>query len=151
MSDTLEIAVIRLPSAAGLPLPQYQTAGAAGMDILAAVEHDVPLAPGAIERVPTGLVVAIPAGWEAQLRPRSGLAVKHGVTLPNAPATIDADYRGEILVALINLGRETFVVTRGMRVAQIVFARVGSAVWHEVSELAPTARGGSGFGHTGLG
>ena len=120
------------------------------MDVLAAVQSDLRIEPGSIERVPTGLVIAIPAGWEAQLRPRSGLAVTHAVTLPNAPATIDSDYRGEILVPLINLGRSAFVVQRGMRIAQIVFARVGAAAWNEVSELSPTVRGGSGFGHTGL-
>jgi dUTP pyrophosphatase len=150
MPDTLKVDLLRLPSSAGLSLPTYQTEGAAGMDLLAAVQGDLRIEPGSIERVPTGLVIAIPAGWEAQLRPRSGLAVRHAVTLPNAPATIDSDYRGEILVPLINLGRSVFVVQRGMRIAQIVFARVGAAAWNEVSELSPTVRGGSGFGHTGL-
>lgn len=150
MPETLRVDVVRLPSSAGLSLPAYQSAGAAGMDVLAAVESDLRIEPGSIERVPTGLTIAIPAGWEAQVRPRSGLAVTHAVTLPNSPATIDSDYRGEILIPLINLGREAFVVQRGMRIAQIVFARVGAAAWNEVSELTPTVRGESGFGHTGL-
>ena len=150
MPETLRVDVVRLPSSAGLPLPSYQTAGAAGMDALAAVENDLRIEPGSIERVPTGLLIGIPIGWEAQLRPRSGLAVQHAITLPNSPATIDSDYRGEIVVPLINLGRQAFVVERGMRIAQLVFGRVGAAEWSEVSELGPTARGGSGFGHTGL-
>ena len=150
MIETLQVDVVRLPSSAGLSLPAYQTAGAAGMDLVAAIESELTLEPGAIARVPTGLMIAIPQGWEAQIRPRSGIAVQHGVTLPNAPATIDADYRGEIQVPLINLGRSAFVVQRGMRIAQIVFGRVGAASWHEVSELKPTSRGEAGFGHTGL-
>jgi dUTP pyrophosphatase len=150
MPETLRVDVVRLPSSAGLSLPAYQSAGAAGMDVLAAVESDLRIEPGSIERVPTGLTIAIPSGWEAQVRPRSGLAVTHAVTLPNSPATIDSDYRGEVLIPLINLGREAFVVQRGMRIAQIVFARVGAAAWNEVSELTPTVRGESGFGHTGL-
>jgi dUTP pyrophosphatase len=150
MSESLHVDIVRLPASEGLELPKYQTAGAAGMDVVAAVVDPVSIAPGAIARIPTGLVIAIPSGWEAQLRPRSGLAVKHAVTLPNAPATIDSDYRGEIQVPLINLGAETFVVERGMRVAQIVFARVGAARWNEVTELTTTDRGQSGFGHTGL-
>jgi dUTP pyrophosphatase len=150
MRETLTVDLVRLPSSAGLSLPAYQTQGAAGMDIVAAVESDITIDPGAIERIPTGLIIAIPVGWEAQIRPRSGLAVKHAITLPNAPATIDSDYRGEILVPLINLGRSAFLVQRGMRIAQMVFARVGAAAWNEVSELGQTARGESGFGHTGL-
>lgn len=133
-----------------LPLPGYQTAGSAGMDILAALTKDIDLQPGTVAMIPTGLAIAIPQGWEAQIRPRSGLAVQHGVTLPNAPATIDSDYRGEIVVPLINLGHLPFVVSRGMRVAQLVFARVSRATWVEVQDLTPTDRGSSGFGHTGL-
>jgi dUTP pyrophosphatase len=148
--DTLEVQVVRLPSAAGLSLPQYQTAGAAGMDLVAAVDADLIIEPGSIGRVPTGLTIAIPPGWEAQIRPRSGLAVTHGITLPNAPATIDADYRGEIQVPLINLGKRGFTVQRGMRIAQMIFARVGAAVWREVIELPASDRGGAGFGHTGV-
>jgi len=150
MPDTLRVDVVRLPSSDGLSLPQYQTAGAAGMDVLAAVTDPITIQPGAIVRIPTGLIIAIPTGWEAQLRPRSGIAVKHAVTLPNALATIDSDYRGEVQVPLINLGTQPFVVERGMRIAQMIFARVGAATWNEVTELTSTARGESGFGHTGL-
>ena len=120
------------------------------MDVLAAVQSDLRIEPGSIERVPTGLVIAIPAGWEAQLRPRSGLAVTHAVTLPNAPATIDSDYRGEIRVPLINLGREAFRVSRGMRIAQFVVAPVQRVAWDEVETLPATGRGGQGFGHSGV-
>ena len=120
------------------------------MDILAAVPVGVTIQPGEITLVPTGLTMAIPMGWECQIRPRSGLAVKHGISLPNTPATIDADYRGEILVPLINLGRVPFTVERGMRVAQLVFAPVAVARWVTVDELPPTTRADGGFGHTGL-
>jgi len=148
--ERVQIAVKRLPSSAGLALPAYQTAGAAGMDLVAAVTASVMLQPGEIARIPTGLTIAIPAGWEAQIRPRSGLAVKHGITLPNAPATIDSDYRGEIQVPLINLGPIAFTVERGMRIAQMIFARVGAAAWVEVDELPSSSRGEAGFGHTGI-
>lgn len=148
--QTLAIEIKRLPAAAGLPLPEYKTPGAAGMDVLAAVGADVTIQPGEITLVPTGLTIAIPSGWECQIRPRSGLAVKHGISLPNTPATIDSDYRGEILVPLINLGRTAFVVQRGMRVAQLVFAQVTAAHWLEVEELPATSRAEGGFGHTGL-
>lgn len=149
-TETVQIAVKRLPASAGLALPAYQTAGAAGMDLVAAVETSVLLQPREITRIPTGLTIAIPPGWEAQIRPRSGIAVKHGVTLPNAPATIDSDYRGEILVPLINLGPIAFTIERGMRIAQVIFARVGAATLIEVDELPTTERGESGFGHTGI-
>ena len=139
----------RLPHSEGLPLPAYQTAGAAGMDLHAAVTDNVVLDPGSIALVPTGLEIAIPDGFEAQVRPRSGLAVKHGISLPNTPATIDSDYRGEIRVPLINLGREAFVVSRGMRIAQLVVAPVMRVAWQEVAELPATARAGGGFGHSG--
>ena len=139
----------RLPHAEGLPLPAYQTAGAAGMDLHAAVSDNVVVDPGSIVLVPTGLEIAIPSGFEAQVRPRSGLAVKHGISLPNTPATIDSDYRGEIRVPLINLGRETFVVSRGMRIAQLVVAPVMRVAWEEVAELPSTARAAGGFGHSG--
>jgi dUTP pyrophosphatase len=139
----------RLPHSEGLPLPAYQTAGAAGMDLHAAVTDNVVVDPGSIVLVPTGLEIAIPDGFEAQVRPRSGLAVKHGISLPNTPATIDSDYRGEIRVPLINLGREAFVVSRGMRIAQLVVAPVTRVAWQEVSELPATARAGGGFGHSG--
>lgn len=148
--DHVQIAVKRLPASAGLALPAYQTSGAAGMDLVAAVEQSITLQPGEIEKIPTGLTLAIPRGWEAQIRPRSGLAVKHAITLPNAPATIDSDYRGELLVPLINLGREAFTIDRGMRIAQMIVARVAAATWIEVEELPSTERGESGFGGTGL-
>jgi len=120
------------------------------MDLHAAVDHEVRLEPGTIVLVPTGLEVAIPSGFEGQVRPRSGLAVKHGLSLPNTPATIDSDYRGEIRVPLINLGREPFVVTRGMRIAQFVVAPVVRVSWDEVEELPTTSRAAGGFGHSGV-
>src|SRR3954468_7607390 len=126
------------------------TDGAAGMDLHAAVDTDLSIDPGAIVLVPTGLAVAIPNGFEGQVRPRSGLAAKHGISLPNTPATIDADYRGEIRVPLINHGREPFVVSRGMRIAQLVIAPVVRVTWDEVVELQATDRGGKGFGHSGV-
>ncbi|HEY2907365.1 MAG TPA: dUTP diphosphatase [Vicinamibacterales bacterium] len=146
----LRIQIRRLTSSAGLPLPAYQTAGAAGMDLHAAVHADVVLQPGDITLIPTGLEIAVPAGHEAQVRPRSGLAVKHGISLPNTPATIDSDYRGEIRVPLINLGREPFTVTRGMRIAQMIVAPVSRVAWDEVPDLAETARAKGGFGHSGV-
>jgi dUTP pyrophosphatase len=149
-SRALTLDIRRLPHADGLPLPAYMTAGAAGMDLHAAVDADVIIGPGDIALVPTGLEVAIAAGFEGQVRPRSGLAVKHGISLPNTPATIDADYRGEIRVPLINLGREPFVVSRGMRVAQLVIAPVARVSWREVDELPVTARAAGGFGHSGV-
>jgi len=147
---TLILQLRRLPHSEGLPLPTYMTAGAAGMDLYAAVTDDVRIDAGSIVLVPTGLEIAIPSGFEAQVRPRSGLAVKHGISLPNTPATIDADYRGEIRVPLINLGAQPFSVTRGMRIAQFVVAPVVQVAWDEVSELPVTARGGQGFGHSGV-
>jgi dUTP pyrophosphatase len=146
----LTVQIRRLPSSAGLDLPAYMTSGAAGMDLYAAVSDDVAIEAGAIVLVPTGLEVAIPEGFEGQVRPRSGLAVKHGISLPNTPATIDADYRGEIRVPLINLGREVFRVSRGMRIAQLVVAPVARVAWDEVDELPATRRGGRGFGHSGV-
>jgi len=145
----LTMQVRRLPHSEGLPLPAYQTAGAAGMDLHAAVSDNVVIDPGSIALVPTGLEIAIPEGFEAQVRPRSGLAVKHGISLPNTPATIDSDYRGEIRVPLINFGRETFIVSRGMRIAQLVVAPVMRVAWEEVVELPSTARAAGGFGHSG--
>jgi len=147
MALTLQIR--RLPHSIGLPLPTYMTDGAAGMDLHAAVDDDVRIEAGRIVLIPTGLEVAIAGGFEGQVRPRSGLAVKHGISLPNTPATIDADYRGEIRVPLINLGREVFVVTRGMRIAQFVIAPVVRVTWDEVAELPATVRAGRGFGHSG--
>ena len=147
---TVTVAIRRLPAADGLPLPAYMTAGAAGMDLHAAVDEEVTIEPGAIVLVPTGFAIAIPDGFEAQVRPRSGLAVKHGISLPNTPATIDSDYRGEIRVPLINLGRDAFQVTRGMRIAQLVVAPVARVTWTEEEELPPTGRAGGGFGLSGV-
>ncbi len=147
------IALTRLPHAEGMPLPGYETPGAAGMDLRAAVADDEPLtlAPGARAMVPTGLCIALPAGFEAQVRPRSGLAAKAGITCLNTPGTIDSDYRGEIKVILINLGAQDFVIRRGDRIAQMVIAPVVQASWREVDSLDETARGAGGFGSTGAG
>ena len=141
----------RLPHGEGLPLPAYQTAHAAGLDLAAAVGADAPvaLAPGARSLIPTGFAIALPVGFEAQVRPRSGLAAHHGVTVLNAPGTIDADYRGEIQVILVNLGSEPFTVTRGLRIAQLVIAPVARATVTEADALGDTARGTGGFGSTG--
>ncbi len=147
---SLTVQIRRLPSSDGLALPVYMTPGAAGMDLHAAIVDDVLIEPGSIVLVPTGLEVAIPEGFEGQVRPRSGLAVKHGISLPNTPATIDADYRGEIRVPLINLGREVFRVSRGMRIAQFVVAPVVRVTWDEVAALPVTDRGSGGFGHSGV-
>ena len=146
-----QLRVRRLPHGAGLPLPAYQTAHAAGLDLAAAVPADAPvtLAPGARGLIPTGFAIALPEGFEAQVRPRSGLAAHHGVTVLNTPGTIDADYRGEIQVILINLGAEPFVVTRGLRIAQLVIAPVVRATLVEADTLDDTARGAGGFGSTG--
>jgi len=145
------IAVRRLPHGEGLPLPAYETDQAAGMDLRAAVPEDEPLtlAPGERAAAPTGLAMALPAGFEAQVRPRSGLALKAGITCLNTPGTIDADYRGEVKVILINLGQEPFVIRRGERIAQMVVAPVVQATWAEVDDLDETARGAGGFGSTG--
>jgi dUTP pyrophosphatase len=148
--ETVEIEVVRLAHAHDLALPDYATAAAAGADLLAAVDQDIELAPLERKIVPTGISIALPVGFEAQVRPRSGLAAKNGVTLVNSPGTIDADYRGEIGVILINLSKETFRISRGMRIAQLVVARHARAVWREVSELDRTARGAGGFGSTGV-
>lgn len=144
---SIKVEVKRLPHSAGLPLPAYATEGAAGMDVVSA--ESVTLAPGARHAVATGLALAIPAGYEVQVRPRSGLALKHGITVPNTPGTIDSDYRGELKVILINLGSEPFVIQRGDRVAQLVLAPVVQAAWDEVGELDATERGEGGFGSTG--
>lgn len=146
---SLTIKVTRLPHAEGLPLPSYATEGAAGMDLLAAVTAPVTILPGGRALIPTGLRLAIPAGHELQVRPRSGLALKNGITLPNSPGTIDEDYRGELGVIILNAGTEAFTVERGMRIAQAVLAPVTRAAWDEVSELPDTTRGTGGFGSTG--
>jgi dUTP pyrophosphatase len=140
----------RLPEGAGLPLPRRHSAHAAGLDLAAAVAEPLSLPSGRIEVVPCGFAMAIPVGYEAQVRPRSGLASRHGVTLVNSPGTIDADYRGQVCVPLINLGPEPFTIERGMRIAQMVIQAVPIPDWQEVDELPPSVRGEQGFGHTGI-
>jgi dUTP pyrophosphatase len=147
--NSVPVRIKRLPHAASLPLPAYASAGAAGMDLQAAIDAPVTLAPRGRRLIPTGLMIALPPGYELQIRPRSGLALKHGITLPNTPGTIDEDYRGEIGVILLNAGDEDFVVTPGMRIAQAVLAPVVRAAWAEVEVLDETARGAGGFGSTG--
>jgi dUTP pyrophosphatase len=153
MSARPEIGILQLPHAAGLPLPTYASAGAAGADIHAAVLENETISIKSFGQalVPTGLVLQIPEGYEGQVRPRSGLAAKHGVTVLNAPGTIDWDYRGEVKVILINLGSETFVISRGMRIAQLVIAPVAQAVFVPQSAVSETERGAGGFGSTGTG
>ena len=145
----IEVPLQRLPHGAGLPLPSYATVDAAGLDLLAAVAEPIELAPGARRLVPTGISIALPPGYEAQLRPRSGLALKHGVTLLNSPGTIDADYRGEVGVILINLGQAPFRLQRGDRIAQLVIAPVARLAWRESETLPESTRGAGGFGSTG--
>ena len=144
------ILVKRLPHAAGLPLPAYQSAGSAGMDVMAALASPLNLAPLQRALIPTGLQIALPHGFEAQIRPRSGLALKHGITVLNSPGTIDADYRGEICVLLINLGDAPFEIMHGMRIAQMVVAPMTQTQFIETDELPVSARGAGGFGSTGL-
>lgn len=146
---SVSVSVTRLPHGADLQLPAYETADAAGMDLHAAVDGDVVVAPGARTLIPTGLAIALPSGYEAQIRPRSGLALKNGISLVNSPGTIDADYRGEVGVIVINHGDQDFTVSRGMRIAQMVVAPVIQAAWDEVDELPETTRGAGGFGSTG--
>ena len=146
---SVSVSVVRLPHGEDLELPSYETVDAAGMDLHAAVDKDVEVAPGTRTLIPTGLTIALPSGYEAQIRPRSGLALKSGISLINSPGTIDADYRGEIGVIVINHGDLVFTVTRGMRIAQMVIAPVIQAVWDEVGTLPETARGTGGFGSTG--
>lgn len=143
------VAVRRLAHGADLPLPAHATSASAGVDLLAAVATAVVLPAGGRATIPTGLAIALPAGFEAQVRPRSGLAARHGVTVLNSPGTIDADYRGEVAVVLINLGDAAFVVERGMRIAQMIVSPVVSVAWAEAEELPPTARDAGGFGSTG--
>ena len=145
------VAIAALPHAAGLGLPAYATEHAAGMDLRAAVADDLVIEPGKRALVPTGLSIALPQGFEAQVRPRSGLALKHGITVLNSPGTVDADYRGEVQVILANLGDQPFTVSRGMRIAQMVVAAHARVEWQQVAELAKTARGAGGFGSTGTG
>jgi dUTP pyrophosphatase len=145
------VRVVRLPHAEGLPLPAYATAGAAGMDLIAAVTEPLPIPPGGRALVPTGLRIALPPGYELQVRPRSGLALRHGVVLPNSPGTVDEDYRGELLVVVMNAGDAPFTIVRGMRIAQAVVAPVARVAWRVVDAIEETARGAGGFGSTGTG
>ena len=147
MAERVRVAVMRLSHGQGLPLPAYATPGAAGMDVVAA--EDVELAPGGRHAVATGFALAIPEGYEIQVRPRSGLALKHGISLPNTPGTIDSDYRGELKIITINLSQEPFAIRRGDRIAQLVLAPVVLAQWDEVAALDETGRGAGGFGSTG--
>ena len=151
MNSTVKLEVLQLPNGAGLALPAYQSALAAGLDLLAAVPEDAPvvLAPGKYALVPTGLSIALPPGYEAQVRPRSGLAARHGVTVLNAPGTVDADYRGEVCVLLINHGDQPFPIRRGERIAQMVIAQVTQVELVPVAALSATDRGSGGFGSTG--
>lgn len=151
MNPLVDVSVQRLPHAQGLPLPRYETEGAAGMDLTAALAdgETLVLAPGERAMVPTGLAIALPQGFEAQVRPRSGLAAKNGVTVLNSPGTIDCDYRGEVKVILINLGQDAFTIERGTRIAQMIVAPVTQARLREVETLDETARGAGGFGSTG--
>jgi dUTP pyrophosphatase len=145
----MKVAVQRL--APDLPLPVYATAGSSGLDLIAAVESEVVLPPGGFSAIPTGIALALPEGYEAQVRPRSGLAVRHGVTVLNAPGTVDSDYRGEITVILVNHGSSGFSILRGMKIAQLVIGPVVRAEWHETERLDSTRRGAGGFGSTGTG
>jgi dUTP pyrophosphatase len=147
---SLRVAVTVLPHAENLDLPSYATEHAAGMDLCAAITQDIVLQPGQRTLIPTGLSMALPEGYEAQVRPRSGLALKHGITVLNSPGTIDADYRGEVQVILANLGTESFTCTRGMRIAQMVVAAYSRVEWQQSDNLSTTARGQGGFGSTGL-
>lgn len=149
MTRSLRVQITRQPGTEDIPLPQYETDHAAGMDVRAAVTEPVTLQPGERTLVPTGLRIALPAGFEAQIRPRSGLAIKHGLSLLNSPGTIDADYRGEIRIIIANLGQEPYTIERGDRIAQMIIAPVTRAEWDVVSELQDTARGEGGFGSTG--
>jgi dUTP pyrophosphatase len=149
MSTDRDVKIRRLPHGQDLALPAYATAGAAGMDLLAAVAAPVTIPPLGRALIPTGFAMALPPGYELQIRPRSGLALKHGIVLPNSPGTIDEDYRGEVQVIVMNAGDEPFIITRGMRIAQAVLAPVSRASWVEVEDLDDTTRGAGGFGSTG--
>jgi len=145
----IRVPIRRWPGHEDLPLPEYQSARAAGMDLHAGVTDQTVIEPGTTELIPCGFAMAVPAGYEAQIRPRSGLAIKHGISMPNAPGTVDSDYRGQVCVALINHGATRFVVTRGMRIAQMLVKPVPRVQWQVVGQLPDTARGEGGFGHTG--
>ena len=150
MMDTVIVKVKRSDSNLDLPLPSYQSDGSSGLDLQAAVTEGIILQPGDIRLIPTGLSISLPEGYEAQIRPRSGLALQHGLGLVNSPGTIDSDYRGEIRVIAINWGKEPLTIKRGDRIAQIIISRVSRAIIEEVRELDPTERGGGGFGHSGV-
>jgi dUTP pyrophosphatase len=147
--SVLRVPIQRLPGGEDLPLPSYATAGAAGLDVCAAVEADVEIPPGERALIASGFAIAVPEGWEAQVRPRSGLALRHGLLLPNAPGTVDSDYRGEVKIIVLNAGKEPVTVRRGDRIAQLVFAAVPRVSWEECERLPETPRGAGGFGHTG--
>ncbi|MCC6362221.1 MAG: dUTP diphosphatase [Bryobacterales bacterium] len=149
MDSEISIAIKRMPGTDDLALPAYQSDNASGMDVRAAVQSLVRLEPGQRAVIPAGFAIEVPRGYEAQLRPRSGLAAKHGVTVLNSPGTIDSDYRGEVAVVVINLGNEAFEISRGLRIAQIVIAPVSRVQWNEVQDLSPTRRDAGGFGHSG--
>ncbi|MBW1940662.1 MAG: dUTP diphosphatase [Deltaproteobacteria bacterium] len=149
-SPTIKFLRLRPKPDADIPLPRYMTPHAAGMDIYAAIENDLALEPGAITLIPTGFAIALPHGFEAQIRPRSGLAVKHGITVINSPGTIDSDYRGEVMIAVINLGKKQYFFHRGDRIAQLVIKKVYQARLKTVEQLDETVRNNGGFGHTGL-
>ncbi|MBX7256308.1 MAG: dUTP diphosphatase [Candidatus Hydrogenedentes bacterium] len=149
MTRAVEVAITREPGTDDIPLPAYETEHAAGMDVRASVTEPLTLAPGQRALVPTGLRIALPEGYEAQIRPRSGLAIKHGISLLNSPGTIDADYRGEIRIIIANLGQEPFTIARGDRIAQMIVAPVTKVEWRSVDSLDETKRGEGGFGHTG--
>ena len=149
-AEPITVPVVRLAHAEGLPLPEHASPGSAGLDLRAAIDDALTVAPGARAQIPTGLILELPGGWEGQVRPRSGLALRHGVTLLNTPGTIDTDYRGEVKVILINLGQEAFRVTRGDRIAQLIVAPVAQVRLVETDSLASTPRGGGGFGSTGV-
>ena len=149
LENRIGVEILKLPHGADIATPSYETQASAGMDLPAAIDQDLMLAPGERALVPTGFSIALPEGYEAQIRPRSGLAYKNGVTVLNSPGTVDADYRGEVKVLLINHAAEAFTITRGMRIAQMIIAPVTQAVWQDVSELSETVRGAGGFGSTG--
>lgn len=153
MTKTLRIECTQLPHGEGMPLPAYETSGAAGMDLMAATPQgeDIVLAPGERRLIPTGLSIAVPEGYEAQIRPRSGLALRHGISIVNAPGTVDSDYRGEVSILLINLGQAPFTIRRGERVGQMVISAFVQAEWQVVTSLDETARGAGGYGSTGTG
>ena len=149
--ENLKIPLVRLPNSAGLDLPQRATLDSAGMDLLAAIDSSIEIGPGSHQVIPTGISIELPRGYEAQVRPRSGLAAKHGITILNSPGTIDPDYRGEIGAIIINLGNSSFEIIRGMRIAQLVVNKFVNFCWDEVKKLETTKRGEGGFGSTGTG